>query len=180
MENSTGELSSKYYANPWQTEINHSLKWTTEGKDSKVIFENGLTMTATGYDWRHTYWINIGFFQPELPNDGSKRSFEVQLTSGETIFKSYHVYLHRTGWNFFAAQIGRSGMYGIPANVKVDNVVIKQTAGTAGEIYLDDVMMYVCNAMNRVQTPYITEPELPGKSKKLSGQHSYRGRKSSI
>lgn len=164
-EKSTGELSSKYYAAPWQDEINNSLKWTTQGAGSTVSFESGNPIVPTGYDWRHMYYLNIGLFQREMPEDGSTRAFEVQMISNGNVLRSYTVYLHRIGWSFLGQNIGRSG-FDYPSGTKVDSVLVRQIAGPAGDIYIDNVMVYICNAGDWVNTPYIQEEKLPSEKAK--------------
>lgn len=146
---SMAEISEQYYLTP-----KNSLKWSTEGAGSSLNFECGMTKQPTGYDWRHQYYFSIGLFQEAMAANGEIRSFEVNLISEKNgVLASYHLYLHKEGWNLDAEQLKIS-------NVKIDRVEVKQTAGPGGTIYLDDLMIYICNARQLRKTPGIDMPHL--------------------
>ena len=154
-------LSDDYYVNPCKESPNHSLKWTTEGKGSVLTFDaNGVPLLPSGYDWRHNYWFGVGMFQEALPEDGTKRGFTIQLLTGGSAFKTFTVYLHKTGWNFFAEVMGRAGME-MPNGITIDEIQFSQISGPAGDVYLDDVILYLCNARNAICMPNIRDEKAP-------------------
>lgn len=172
-ESNSVEVSGKYYTTPcpedgMTTGLNKSLKWSTQGMGSILTLDGGnmpfkasLNPDGNRYDWRHVYYLGIALLQEQLPDDGQNRAFEVSVNTNTTKWgPQYTIYLHKDGWNFFSKDL-RRGDWEIPSGTVLESITIKQIAGSACDIYVDDALVYVCNAANFTCTPYIEEPVLP-------------------
>ena len=164
-------VSNDYYATPCPG-ISKSLKWTTNGKNSLLTLDGDgvklnkcLVPNAAGktYDWRHLYYFGVALFQEQLTQDGEKRAFEITIKTDNAQFNpQYTIYLHRAGWNFFSKKWGRITNE-LPGRkvTEIKSISIKQISGAPGDIYVDDVLIYVCNAKNYTYTPYIENSAIP-------------------
>lgn len=149
----TTEISGKYHG----TTDSSSLKWSTDGVGSSLTFDSGTELfhywdskKAVGVqlDWQSTWYITVGFLQEAMPEDGVTRSFRVGLVSGGDEIESYNVYLHKDGWTFLGNSVTS------PKNTVVDSIRITQTGGTACDVYIDDIALYVRNNSTLRSTPY--------------------------
>ena len=158
-ENSEVLISDKYHG----TTAAHSLKWTTSGEGSRLIFDSGTNLfhywdskKAVGIqlDWQSTWYITVGFLQETMPADGVTRSFRVSLVYGGEERESYNVYLHKDGWTVFGNSVTS------PKNTVVDSIMITQTGGAGCDIYIDDIALYVRNNNTLRSTPYSQQETL--------------------
>lgn len=153
VEGGNTEISDKYHG----TTDCSSLKWTTSGEGSSLTFESGTNLfhywdskKAVGVqlDWQSTWYLTVGFLQEKMPEDGVTRSFRVSLVSGGDEIESYNVYLHKDGWTFLGNSVTS------PKNTVVDSIRITQTGGSACDVYIDDITLYVRNNNTLRSTPY--------------------------
>lgn len=152
-EKSEVSISDKFHGSTGA----HSLKWTTSGEGSRLVFDSGTNLfhywdskKAVGIqiDWQSTWYITVGFLQEKMPDDGITRSFRVGLVSAGKEIETYNVYLHKEGWTILGNSVAS------PKNTVIDSIMITQTSGKGCDIYIDDIALYVRNNRALRSTPY--------------------------
>ncbi|WP_081958768.1 chondroitinase family polysaccharide lyase [Algibacter lectus] len=110
-----------------------SMKWTTSQGASLTLDAN----IDLSYIWRNQYTLSVGLFQENIPTGNNKRVFKVDLLSSTNqVLHSRNIYMHKGGWNILCSELEISGTHSI------SKVRITQTAGSAGNIYIDNFLIY--------------------------------------
>ena len=153
-ENSEVEISNKYHG----TTASHSLKWTTHGPGSKLTLTadtvgmidcwNSSEVIGVKLNSRTAWFLTLGILQEAMPKDGVTRKFHINLIVDGTALGGYDIYLHRAGWTFGTNQVWP------PKGSTVNSIVITQMAGSGGEVFVDDVALYMRNTRDLRSTPY--------------------------
>lgn len=148
-------VSDKYYMalTSDRLQTSRSLKWNTTGTGSTLKFDtNGFYLDNDGFWGTGTlYNYSVAILRDYLPKDGVIPEFSFVLNTDCGTF-SYPITLYNEGWNFLNQQIEREKM---KSGCAVTSILLKQTAGTDCEVYLDNLLIAMGAEARGLEEPYI-------------------------
>ena len=148
-------ISDEYYIALTSDRLStsRSLKWDTTGTGSTLTFDtNGFYLYNDGFWGTGTlYNYSVAVFRDSQPRGGTIPEFSFVLNTDCGTF-SYPITLYDEGWNFLNQQIERDKM---KPNCKVTSILLKQTAGTDCEIYIDNLLIAMGAEVRGLEEPYI-------------------------
>ena len=145
-QNGSIDTSSRYYIS-----APASLRWRSSS-GAALTFDAKVRLKAVP---KHKYAFSVGLFQENVDRK-ALRTFRIRIfdRNGKAI-ADRKLWLHRKGWNFaaFPVDIGKEP--------ELSRVEITQTGGPAGELFLDNLLIYHTYMAGFLPSPYIFESEYP-------------------
>ncbi len=122
------DTSTAYYMTSPQ-----SMLWTSAMGASLTLDANIILP----YVWPHQYMLTVGLFQEDIPTGNDQRIFKIEcLSNSDVVLCTRIIYLRKGGWNILSSDIVES------RSIAVAKVRITQTAGTPGNIFVDNFMIH--------------------------------------